>query len=169
MLSARILIYVQSRERERMCVKRNLTWLWWKVYWNGKFAFHSFFSPGSRSCTAGGPWGCLWSGECCLDLRPKTQVALGKWPKQIWLFPVSGCLISLSPLYAVIDILFNSESGKKESESEIAQSCPTLCHPMDCSPPPSMGFSRKEYWSGLPFPSLGDLPNPGIKPRSPTL
>ena len=36
-------------------------------------------------------------------------------------------------------------------------------------PPPSMGFSRQEYWSGLPFPSLGDLPNPGIEPRSPAL
>ena len=35
--------------------------------------------------------------------------------------------------------------------------------------PPSMGFSRQEYWSGLPFPSPGDLPNPGIKPRSSTL
>jgi len=32
-----------------------------------------------------------------------------------------------------------------------------------------MGFSRQEYWSGLPFPSPGDLPHPGIKPRSPTL
>ena len=32
--------------------------------------------------------------------------------------------------------------------------------------PSSMGFSRQEYWSGLPFPSPGDLPNPGIKPRS---
>ena len=32
--------------------------------------------------------------------------------------------------------------------------------------PPSMEFSRQEYWSGLPFPSPGDLPNPGIKPRS---
>ena len=32
-----------------------------------------------------------------------------------------------------------------------------------------MGFSRQEYWSALPFPSQGDLPNPGIKPRSPTL
>ena len=31
---------------------------------------------------------------------------------------------------------------------------------------PSMGFSRQEYWSGLPFPSPGDLPDPGIKPRS---
>ena len=33
----------------------------------------------------------------------------------------------------------------------------------------SMGFSRQEYWSGLPFPSPGDLPDPGIEPRSPTL
>ena len=35
--------------------------------------------------------------------------------------------------------------------------------------PPSMGFSRQEYWKGLPFPSPGDLPNPGIEPRSPSL
>ena len=36
-----------------------------------------------------------------------------------------------------------------------------------CQAPLPMGFSRQEYWSGLPFPSLGDLPNPGIEPRSP--
>ena len=35
--------------------------------------------------------------------------------------------------------------------------------------PLSMGFSRQEYWSGLPFPSPGDLPDPGIEPRSPAL
>ena len=35
--------------------------------------------------------------------------------------------------------------------------------------PLSMGFSRQEYWSGLPFPSPGDLPNPGIQPGSPAL
>ena len=35
--------------------------------------------------------------------------------------------------------------------------------------PPSMRFSRQEYWSGLPFPSPGDLPDPGIKPGSPAL
>ena len=34
--------------------------------------------------------------------------------------------------------------------------------------PPSMEFSRQEYWSGLPFPSPGDLPNPGIEPGSPS-
>ena len=106
------------------------------------------------------------------------------------------------------------------SESEVAQSCPTLCDPMDCSlpgsslhgilqarvlewgaipfsdhnlcgrhnkvkslsrvrlcdpwtvahqAPLSMGFSRQEYWCGLPFPSPGDLPDPEIEPRSPTL
>ena len=35
--------------------------------------------------------------------------------------------------------------------------------------PPSMGFSRQEYWSVLPFPSPGDLPDPRIEPRSPAL
>ena len=35
--------------------------------------------------------------------------------------------------------------------------------------PLSVGFSRQEYWSGLPFPSPGDLPNPGIEPGSPAL
>ena len=35
--------------------------------------------------------------------------------------------------------------------------------------PPSIGFSRQEFWGGLPFPSPEDLPNPGIEPRSPTL
>ena len=50
----------------------------------------------------------------------------------------------------------------------VAQSYPTLCDPMDCSPL-SMRFSRQGYWSGLPLPSPGDLPNPGIEPRSPAL
>ena len=38
----------------------------------------------------------------------------------------------------------------------------------DCGPL-SMGFSRQEYWSGLPFPSPGELPNPGLKPGSSAL
>ena len=40
---------------------------------------------------------------------------------------------------------------------------------VDHQAPPSMGVSRQEYWSGLPFPSPGDLPDPGIEPRSPAL
>ena len=78
----------------------------------------------------------------------------------------------------------------------VAQSC-RLCDPMDCSlpgssvhgilqarilewvampswtaarqAPLSMGFSRQEYWSGLPFPSPGNFPDPGIEHTSPTL
>ena len=96
---------------------------------------------------------------------------------------------------------------ESESESEVAQSCPTLCDPIDCSLPGSsihgifqarilewgaiafsevasvvsnsvilwlvacqvplpMGFSRQEYWNGLPCPPPGGLPDPGIKPAS---
>ena len=54
---------------------------------------------------------------------------------------------------------------------KVAQSYPTLCDPMNCThqSPLSMEFSRPEYWSGYLFPSSGDLPNPGTKPRSPSL
>ena len=51
-----------------------------------------------------------------------------------------------------------------ESESEVAQSCPS--EPMDWSPL-SMGFFRQEYWSELPFPAPGYLPEPGTEPESP--
>ena len=49
-----------------------------------------------------------------------------------------------------------------------AQSCLTLCDPLDYRPqaPLSIGFSRQGYWSGLPFPPTGDLPDPQIEPRS---
>ena len=51
----------------------------------------------------------------------------------------------------------------------VTQLCPTLCDPMDCSLVVilSIGFFRWEYWSGLPFPSRGNLPDPGIEPESP--
>ena len=52
-----------------------------------------------------------------------------------------------------------------------AQSCPTLCDPTDCGPPGSSvrGIFQAKAWSGLPFPSPGDLPDPKIEPRSPAL
>ena len=51
----------------------------------------------------------------------------------------------------------------------VAQLCPTLCDPVDCSPPGSSahGILQARYWSGLPFPPPGDFPDPGIKPTSP--
>ena len=53
----------------------------------------------------------------------------------------------------------------------VTKSCPALAIPwtVDCQAPLSMGFSREEYWSGLPFPSPEDLPNPRIEPGSPAL
>ena len=55
----------------------------------------------------------------------------------------------------------------------VVQSCLTFCSTMDCSRPHqaplSMGFSKQEYWSGLSFPSPGDLPDPGIESRSSAL
>ena len=49
---------------------------------------------------------------------------------------------------------------------KVAQSCLTLCYPMDCNSPPASsvpGFPRQEYWSGLPFASPGELSRAGIK------
>ena len=76
-----------------------------------------------------------------------------------------GCVPSL-----LFDLRSNYGGGN-EDKSEVAQSCPTLYDPIDCSllAPLSMGFSRQEYWSGLPFPSPEDLPDPGIEPGSPAL
>ena len=53
----------------------------------------------------------------------------------------------------------------------VTASCPALAMPwtIACQASLFMGFPRKEYWSGLSFPSPRDLPNPGIKPWSPTL
>ena len=56
-------------------------------------------------------------------------------------------------------------------KARVVQLCPTLCNPWTVAhqAPLFLEFSRQEYWSGLPFPSPGDLPDPGINPKSPTL
>ena len=53
----------------------------------------------------------------------------------------------------------------------VAKLCPTLATPWTVAhqTPLSLGFSRQEYWSGLPFPSTGNLPDTGIQPGSPVL
>ena len=53
----------------------------------------------------------------------------------------------------------------------VTKSCPTLAIPWNVARQalPSMGFLRQEYWSGLPFPSAGDLPDPGVECGSPEL
>ena len=56
-----------------------------------------------------------------------------------------------------------NEGGHAVCVCSCGESCPTLCNPLDCSPPGSsfMGFTNKKYWSGLPFPSPGDLSTQG--------
>ena len=60
---------------------------------------------------------------------------------------------------------------KKKVKVLVPQSCLTHCDPMNSSPSGSsvVGFSRQKYWSGLKFPSPGDLPDLEIEPRSPAL
>ena len=66
--------------------------------------------------------------------------------------------------------LLPAASMRIVSEYLVVQSCPTLSDPgtVAYQAPLFMEFSRQEYWSELPFPSPGDLPDPGIEPRSPT-
>ena len=76
-----------------------------------------------------------------------------------------------------MDWLYLGESGELDScRSEAcllsAQSCPRLSlfeapRTLARQAPPYMGFSKQEYWSGLPFPTAGNLPNPGMEPLSP--
>ena len=76
--------------------------------------------------------------------------------------------LTLIPIHLSTRWDCRSLSERPWNLSEVAQSRPTLCDPMNWDPP-STGFSKHEYWSGLPFPSPGDLPNPGIELGSPAL
>ena len=58
---------------------------------------------------------------------------------------------------------------KSESGSVMSHSLQSRGLYVACQAPLSMGFSRQEHWSGQPFPSPGDLPNPGMEPRSPAM
>ena len=60
---------------------------------------------------------------------------------------------------------------EKESEVKVLSRVRLFATPWTVAyqAPPSMGFSRQEYWSGLPFPSPGDLSDPGIEPGYPAL
>ena len=88
----------------------------------------------------------------------------------LWILTTFRCKLHLQILHCHDSRLWVSFSVHACS---VAQSCPTVCNPMDCSPPTrlllSMEFSRQEYWSGVSFPPPGDLPNPGVGPASPAL
>ena len=61
----------------------------------------------------------------------------------------------------------NRGNGVSMPRAKSLQLCPTLYDLTDCSlPGSSVGFSKREYWSALPCPPPGNLPNPGIEPKS---
>ena len=121
----------------------------------------SLTAVGLVRTTVYGPFQCPWPhlipGHKFVNLFPK-----GEWHP--FLYKLSYLIYYLTQLFHLLWNLISPSWSRRE----VAQSCPTLCDPMDCSPPGSsiMEFSRQEYWSMLPFPSPGDLPNPGIEPES---
>ena len=83
------------------------------------------------------------------------------WDRSLdsWMFLGTDFMISVLPSLHI------SVKVKSLSRVRLFVTPWTVAH----QAPPSMGFYRQKYWSGLPFPSPGDLPDPGIKPRSPAL
>ena len=86
------------------------------------------------------------------------------WPCPTEQYPVSPS-VSLSHQEPSINLLPLSVRKSEVPQSWIFVTPLTVAY----QAPQSMEFSRQEYWSGLPFPSPGDLPSPGIEPRCPTL
>ena len=96
-------------------------------------------------------------------------------PEPLYFFQILFQTIRQWPKVSLLLIFFRCPAYS--GGDLVAKSCLTLAspwtagcgEPMDCQAPLLMGFSRQEYWSALPFPSQGDLPEPGIEPRSPAL
>ena len=77
-------------------------------------------------------------------------------PLTVWSCPSSFISLSVSFLVCIMETkIYVLSKGIAAAAAKSLQSCPTLCDPIDGSPPgsPSLGFSRQEHWSGLPFPS----------------
>ena len=91
----------------------------------------------------------------------------GLEPWGLYSFPARDAGRHCSFLLAYSFRLFLSQLQSVCVSAPSLQSYPTLCNSMGCSLPGSVGFSRQDYWSGLPCPPPGDLPNSGIKLASP--
>ena len=107
---------------------------------------------------------CNFSFYYSLSSKKKTFITLVINLVQVYKCCIASMLYNLTP----------SEGGNHVHVCLmcvlVTHSCPTLCDPMGCSPlGSSMEFSRQDYWSGLPFPSPGDLTDPEIKPWFPAL
>ena len=87
---------------------------------------------------------------------------------EVSIFIDSNLWLDLAVYERDIDIVYE---GAQDCMCLVVQSCLSLCNAMDLAhqAPLSLGFSRQEYWGGLPCPLPGNLSDPGIKPRSPAL
>ena len=110
----------------------------------------------------------IWEG---VGLIPSFRTIITVWgtngipEKKILLLSVGASQIGLAPVCDKGDSV-PSEPSHFPTCKVKWKLCLTLCYPMDCiahQTPLFMEFSRQEYWSGLPCPFLGDLPDPGIK------
>ena len=112
--------------------------------------------------TAGGD--CSHEITRCLLLGRKAMTNLDSILKSRDItLPTKVCLVKAMVFLVVV--IYGCELVKSLSRVQLFTTLWTVAY----QAPPSMGFSRQEYWSGLPFPSPGDLPNPGIESRSPPL
>ena len=96
----------------------------------------------------------------------------GLWSQLVWVCAKNSGQISsyhhpnhLFNKYSKATTVLEPDSSVLRMLSHVWQ----FCNPMDHQAPLSMWFFRQEYWSGLPFPTPGALPNPGIEPTSPAL
>ena len=115
----------------------------------------------------------------CKYVFPSSRLPFSFW----WWFPSLRIhfLVWCNPIYLLLNLFLLLLESQPQNIAKtnvsgggggvVTKSCPTLVTPwtVACQAPLSMGFSRQEYRSGLPFPSPGHLPNAGIKPRSPAL
>ena len=112
----------------------------------------------------------VWQAEVCpLHFRLEAPVWKMLWTSHLGTTTLQFKMAVEGSLQRHCGTYCNLEPEQHSSACPLAQSCLTLCDLMDCSLPGTlvMGFSRQEYWSGLPFPSPGDLPDPGIEPGLP--
>ena len=116
-----------------------------------------------------GLWACGWA-QSSSDLKAGHQVSTGlhlggQTLQSHWTETIS-CPRCWTPFIAK-NVSWPEPAVVQGVCMLVTQSCLTLCDPMDripCQAPLSMGFSKPEYWNGLPCPPAGDLPNPGIEP-----
>ena len=111
---------------------------------------------GSKAGVHVGEWEAEGMGPCVLGCRCTCSVT-------------QSCLTLCSPMSTRLLCPWYNPDKNTGSGSKVAQSCPTLCDTVDPPGSSARGILQARYWSGLPFPSPGDLLNPGIEPRSPAL